>query len=584
MTATAPALIPAQPSPGAQAASTLQPATVPTWIPTPYGALAAQVHPPYGSACLGAAILLPPIGRTAITMRPALRALADQLARRGCAVIRADWSGTGESAAPLDDDGAVPPMARRLADVAALARYAREALGQHDLILVGAGLGATLAALALGDPRGPRPDHTGATPYRCLVLLDPRAGHEPWIRLPEARPGSARGTRILLVSREEAPVEEAVEDYARRIAADRFDAVDLDALDATASESVIPTETWDIITDWLAIQTCRPTPVPMIAPVHTTTVGAGVREEYVEVGGLPGVFTYPAEAIRHSVLLVSDEGDHRGGPGGDGWVRVARAAAANGVATLRFDRSGAGEARDLGGLVGGVEETPLICATSLAEHVAAVGWLAERTGRRPAIAGHGTGAWVALAAAGRVPVRRVVSVGQTVWSTDPGRATGLGAWRFAHLPYALILRLGRTRALPTPQPLLEAATRLGAAVDLYGDARHDSAFAAVRGPEAISRLRRTGASVHRYTEPVGLDLRDPDLLNTMLGRVLARLELDLPRADDTAVDGLLSDLAQPPLAAELRRGATGQAMGGASDATDAAGRGGGRRAPGYATA
>ncbi|QQR99820.1 MAG: hypothetical protein IPK37_12625 [Austwickia sp.] len=569
------------PDPGLPAPGTV----IPTWIDTPDGALAAHVHLPYGPECRGAAILVSPFGRTETTMRPAMRHLADLLARRGCVTIRADWSGTGESAAPLRDDGVVPPMARRLADVAALAHYARHTLGQGDLTLVGAGLGAALAAMALGDPQGPRADADGRTPYRSVVLVDPQPGDDAWVRLPAARAMSARNTGILLVSREEAPIDEAVEDYADRIGADRLDAIDLDALDVTATEPVIPVEAWDIVVDWLGLPARRPTPVPIPAQRVRTALGGGGTEEYVEVGGLPGVLTLPAATPRHAVLLVPDDGAHRGGPGGDGWVRLARAAARQGVATLRFDRSGAGEARVLGAVDGA--DAPVISPASVAEHVAAVEWLAARTGTRPTVVGHGAGAWTALAAAGRVSVTRVVSVAQDVWTTDPEQPGELGAWWFAHLPYPMILRLGRNRALPTPQPLIEAATARGAAIDLYGDARHAARFEAARGADALARLQARGASVHRYTERFPLDPRHPDLLDVMLGRVLGRVLRDLP-ADPTASLGEQVEPETTPVAYATIRGdasdaATAADSSGARDWTTSM-PGGRRASAGYAPA
>lgn len=547
---------------------------VPTWIPTPHGSLAAHVHAPYGVECRGAAILLAPFGPAEVSLRPALRALADLLARRGCVVIRADWSGTAESAAPLGDDEAVPSMARRLADVSALAGYARDVLGQRDLTLIGAGLGATLAALALGDPRGPRPDPDGSTAYRALVLLDPHAGQDPWIRLPDARPAAAGDTRILLVRREEAAVEPAIEDYARRIGADRFEAIDLDALDAPdgATHRLIPVETWEVLTDWLALESRCPTPVPAIGPACPAAVGDGAREEHVDVAGLPGILTTPPTPARHSLLLISDEGDHRGGPGGDGWVRLARAAARHGVATLRVDRGGAGEAREVGWLL--EDDAPLVSTGSVAEHVAVVEWLAARTGHRPTIVGRGAGAWVALSVAGRVSVPRVVSVSQRAWSTDPDEGRPLGPWWFAHLPYAALLRLARTRALATPQPLIEAATARGAAVDLYGDTRHGALFAAARGDEAMARLRGQGARVHRYVEHPDQDRTEAELLDLMLGRVLGRVlrDVERPEPEASAAQGAADEAPYATIRAPLEAG-------------DVVARPGARlAAPGYATA
>lgn len=89
-------------------------------------------------------LFLSPFGQEAIRTAPMYRSLADRLARSGCAVLRFDYHGTGDSAGEIGDQS--------LEDLVGDACYAIELLrsssGTIRLTLFGVGLGATIATLA----------------------------------------------------------------------------------------------------------------------------------------------------------------------------------------------------------------------------------------------------------------------------------------------------------------------------------------------------------------------------------------------------------------------------------------------------
>jgi pimeloyl-ACP methyl ester carboxylesterase len=107
-----------------------------------------------------AVLLCNPLGEEAVRAHRIYRVLARRLAASGYAVLRFDYSGTGDSAgeprdAALDD---------WLDDVAAAADALRSASGARQLVACGIRLGGTLAALGTAR-RGQR--------LRHLVLWDP---------------------------------------------------------------------------------------------------------------------------------------------------------------------------------------------------------------------------------------------------------------------------------------------------------------------------------------------------------------------------------------------------------------------------
>lgn len=89
-------------------------------------------------------LFLSPFGQEAIRTAPMYRSLADRLVRAGCAVLRFDYHGTGDSAGEVVDQS--------MSDWIGDSRYAMEQLrtasAVPDITLFGVGLGGTIAALA----------------------------------------------------------------------------------------------------------------------------------------------------------------------------------------------------------------------------------------------------------------------------------------------------------------------------------------------------------------------------------------------------------------------------------------------------
>lgn len=580
---------------------------VSTWVLSTGAPLATQVHLPYGDFCRGAIVVLPAVGRAEVVTHRSVRALADELARAGYVVLRAHLSGLGESGdlgSGSATGGAITE--RWLEDVASLHRFARAQLGQSSVSLVGVGLGATIAAVAAGEAAGRRDTLAGPS-YDRLVLIDPVGAGRRWLRgqqalhattcrpLPSTREGTAlpglllnpddaaaigrlslpdtapvgpERPRVLVVPREDRPVEKVVARYVEALGADTQAAPDLPAALDGIGGSVVPRCTWAGVLSWLTATTpAKSGAAARFEPrVQATVTVDGVVEEFVDVAGRSGVLTRALGPTRQSLVMVPPDSEHRGGPSGHGWVTLARRAARLGVATLRLDRSGAGEAGDPRDDRDGLS----YAMAAVADYEAAAGWLRERYGIDPVIAGHCSGGWVALMAAHHAPVSRVVSLVQEDWSTSPAhiygtvvddRALGGAAlnrtavaalgneqrplegssdatssawrqrsrrWLLAALPYPLLLALGKARELQLPQPILEGATQRGVPCDLYINDADGRRFLAIRGADALRSLNRRGTAVTMYYE-AGADhnLLDPEALERALGYVLERALLDV---------------------------------------------------------
>jgi exosortase A-associated hydrolase 2 len=123
----------------------------PRFIPGPAGQLFAAFHAPAGTARMAALVLPPLFEEKKPSYRP-LRDLAEALARRGAAVLRFDYRGTGDSAGSFRD----LTVAAMRQDAGAAAAYLRTRAPGAPLALIGLRVGATLAiqeAKALGAER-----------------------------------------------------------------------------------------------------------------------------------------------------------------------------------------------------------------------------------------------------------------------------------------------------------------------------------------------------------------------------------------------------------------------------------------------
>lgn len=89
-------------------------------------------------------LFLSPFGQEAIRTAPMYRSLADRLARAGCAVLRFDYHGTGDSAGEIAEQS----LDDWVGDACHAMDLLRSISGVPRITLFGVGLGATIAALA----------------------------------------------------------------------------------------------------------------------------------------------------------------------------------------------------------------------------------------------------------------------------------------------------------------------------------------------------------------------------------------------------------------------------------------------------
>lgn len=123
--------------------------------------LAGIYHPPAGGRAAVASVLLcNPFGVEAIRAHRLMRLLAEGLARKGHAVLRFDYRGTGDA----DGDDEDTDLTNWVDDIrSAHAELARRALTRR-IVWLGARLGAAAAALAFAD---------APWPPRRIVLWEP---------------------------------------------------------------------------------------------------------------------------------------------------------------------------------------------------------------------------------------------------------------------------------------------------------------------------------------------------------------------------------------------------------------------------
>ena len=112
----------------------------PLYIPTPAGPLFAVLHEPEG-AVRAAVLLLAPGLDEKRAAHGALARLARALAAAGCAALRFDYRGTGDSSG----ESAEVTLGSMEADAAAAAGFLRGRSGGAALVLLGFRLGASLA-------------------------------------------------------------------------------------------------------------------------------------------------------------------------------------------------------------------------------------------------------------------------------------------------------------------------------------------------------------------------------------------------------------------------------------------------------
>ena len=482
------------------------------------------------------------------------RALAGALAAAGCPTLRFDYPGEGDSA---DPDSADPDAARLAGCVTAIRQaigFLRETAGVSEIVLVGLRLGATFAALAAQQEAVDRlvllaPVTSGRAYLREMRLRAQTIGRLPDGAAPPQEPDSLQvgGFRLeaafladlaaldlARIARPPAPRVLLLAPEAKALAAR------LDALGCTVTTGPfpglaqlvgdpifvrVPEADFDHVTAFAADAMAMAAPAaPSVSPAHLA--GPGWVERPVQsVPGLFGIGCEPQvpDAGAPTVLFVST-----GMTVHSGWGRqttnLARALAADGVGSYRFDLRGIGDGAERAD-----ERRPLFAPDGFADVIAAVDHGAGR-GRPIVLVGGCSGAYAAFHALCRDPrIDGALLINLYCFDWDPDQdldAVIRQTFGSVHT-YAGLLAQGSTwRRLLTGQIRVGA---IGAALARRGGE------AALRRVRRAWRPRVPGGSVARRVAVLrrrGAEIRllysagDPGLLAVRrhLGRVPGRAE------------------------------------------------------------
>ena len=141
-------------------------------------------HPPaVANAHAPAVLLCNPFGPEAIRSYRMLRLLADRLAANGCAVLRFDYFGTGDS--PGEDDSA--SLAAWAGDIGVAHRELVARSAKSSVAWVGLRLGASLCAMAAQAAR---------SHLQLVVLWDPVIDGEAYLEVFRSAQSAGRATPL----------------------------------------------------------------------------------------------------------------------------------------------------------------------------------------------------------------------------------------------------------------------------------------------------------------------------------------------------------------------------------------------------
>ena len=348
-----------------------------TMAPVSFGGRFGWLHQP-AMLAEGAAgvVLVSPLGRDARCVHRPMRLLADRLARAGYPTLRYDHLGHGDSLDLVGVDDALPTWVE---GVGAAADHLKHLTGVARIVLGGFRFGASLASLALADLEGVdglmlfAPVVTGKTWLRELRLSGAMSGTASaaaeqaggleadglTLSPPTVRAISAMDMKsvawpaipTLLFAQNEnvAALGPRITERSGMVSA--LDFAGFDPLFEDAHSNQEPEEAFAQAIHWMRTAV----PVDPDADIFANPVAPaagltplGATETPVAFGnGLWGVLTQPQtpNETRRAVIFLNTGGDPRAGIGRFAAV-TARALAANGVASLRFDFPGVGDSAD----------------------------------------------------------------------------------------------------------------------------------------------------------------------------------------------------------------------------------------------
>lgn len=357
-----------------------------TWFGPPDRPLAGWLHVPDDGRARAGVVVCPPLGLEYVPSHRAMRLTAEMLADRGFVALRIDYDGTGDSAGGPDDPDRVASL---LASIGHAVAEVRAVTPGAPVALIGLRMGATLAAawatseaavallptaLVLWDPC--RSGRTFLRQQRSLGLLagchDPGDGgidapgfhYTPAAvadlgRLDLAAVPEVPVAHVLVLSRPEATGTPLLPAMA---GADRDTVTGMpEMLDVPSPSALVATAAVERIVGWLDDTLPTSTVAVRARGRAEALVAPAVVERHLRVGplGLAAVETRPATGTPRprTVLLLNNAAEHHIGPVRI-WTELARAWAAEGVRSLRFDLPGIGDSPTRPGEVDDLIYTP----------------------------------------------------------------------------------------------------------------------------------------------------------------------------------------------------------------------------------
>ena len=320
-------------------------------------------------------VLVSPLGRDARCAHRPFRLFADRLAHAGYPVLRFDQLNHGDSADLADDGDALPGW---FEGVRAATSFLKDVSGVRRVVLGGARMGATLAAIAadrdvvdglilfapvvsgkawvrelrlagaLGGTASEAAHQAGGLEADGLTLSPATVRSLSALDL-QSTPLSARQVLLLAQNKSVAALGAHLTAHGASVTLQEF--AGYDPLFEDAHSNQAPEEAFAQALQWIKtalpidrdgmVGTC---PHPPACRLDLP----GVVEVPVTFGaGLQGIITRPDElnAARRAVVFLNTGGDPRAGIGRFA-VWAARALARRGVASMRFDFPGVGDSAD----------------------------------------------------------------------------------------------------------------------------------------------------------------------------------------------------------------------------------------------
>ncbi len=326
------------------------------------GPVAGVLHDPQGPPSGLGVLFVPPLGwDDQSTFRPR-RAWAAALAEDGHTVLRIDLPGTGDSGGSPQDEGLVDAWRVAIADAVAwlgAERTAIVALGLGGLLSLGAGADSLvlwgapargrsllrelkafgrLEAAQTGEAPGAGAGLTAGGHTLSEATVAAVGALEAGALLADGAP-----TRALLLGRDGVEPDAKLADALRAAGTE----VETDPGEgwgaATAGPQLaeVPTVTIERTRAWLRTGAGSAAPSPAAAADHLPVPGA--RETALRIGPCFGVLTEPDGGADLTAVMLNAGAIRHIGPNRM-WVEAGRRWAARGIATLRVDLEGIGEA------------------------------------------------------------------------------------------------------------------------------------------------------------------------------------------------------------------------------------------------